>query len=236
HERETWTYSENEDVLTITQKTRPFSLWFNLKFASSDKLTMYIQIPKSMEGQLSLETNVGDIIIDASETVVLKDVVFKSNTGSITLKNLIVDNLVAETDTGRIILTSISSAEAIDVETSTGRIDLEDLISNDLKASTSTGSVILKSSQINGQVDLKTSTGSIELRLTTATGYKLKTSTGSINMYFSSLSELKYDLETSTGEIQVNNVGQGNKHTTTNGSILIKASTNTGSIRIYVQA
>ncbi len=254
HEKDTWSIDETDGTLTITQTTKPvFFNWFNFKTASSEVLTVYIEIPADLVLNYSLSSNVGFITyVDGPqlaneiyansntgevqiEDVTMNSLMVRMNTGTITLSNLVITgDLDAKTDTGHIELDHLSADEII-LDTDTGRVEMNAISAYQVDARSDTGRVEMNDSVILGLVDLSTSTGNVTVVDTVATGFDLSSSTGNVRFTSATSMDLRYDLETTTGSVSVNGDDQGSKHSTSTGTILLKVKVSTGNITVSVQ-
>ncbi len=254
HEKDTWSLTETSGTFTITQTTKPvFFSWFNFKIASYEVMTVYIEIPADLVLDYSLDSDVGDIVyIDGPENALdfyansdtgavrIENVTMNTlnatmNTGTITLSDLIVSgDIDARTDTGSVELTNVSADEMI-LDTDTGRVELDNISANQVDASSDTGRIEMSDSVILGLVDLSTSTGNVTVTDSTATSFDLSSSTGNIRFTSTTSMDLRYDLDTSVGNITLNGDDQGTKHSTSSGAILLKARVSTGNITVSVQ-
>lgn len=254
HEKDTWSLTETSGTFTITQTTKPiFFNWFNFKRASYEVITVYLEIPEDMILDYSLKSGVGDLVYIEGPEVIhdfyvnlntgelrlenasINDLMISLNTGAMTLSDLIIANDIdAKTDTGSIELTNITADEIL-LDTDTGRIELNNLSANQVDAQSDTGRIELNDSIILGSVDLSTSTGNVTVSDTVATGYDLSSSTGSIRFTSETAMDLRYDLDTSVGNITINGDDQGTRHSTSSGTILLKAKVSTGNITVSVQ-
>jgi len=143
------------------------------------------------------------------------------------------DDLFVTTDTGRVSLDTVTALNVI-LESSTGSVIVDELTGTALTATSDTGTIEVKNSEITNQVDLDTDTGAVKVYHTTASGYDLSSSTGTVSVTLTSLLDIKFDLQTSLGDINIDGENQGTRHTTSIGSILLKARVSTGNISIQV--
>lgn len=254
HEKDTWSLSETGGIFTITQTTKPvFFNWFQFKTASYEVMTVYVEIPADLVLDYALDSNVGDIIyIEGPDTISdfnansntgevrienaeMDQLIVRMNTGSITLSDLVVHgDIDATTDTGSIELENVSADELL-FDTDTGRVEMNNVSANQLDAQSDTGRIEMNDSTILGLVVLSTSTGNVTITDSVATGFDLSSSTGSIRFTSATHLDLRYDLDTSVGNILVNGDDQGTKHSTSTGTILLKARVSTGNITVSVQ-
>lgn len=256
HEDDTWTLIEDDGVLSVKQ-TRKFGFFkgFNFKFSSREVRTVDLYIPFDMIDHLSIDTNVGDIDLDLGD-MVLVDVNLSSDTGNIDAQNFSSETLELTADTGNIKLTDVevettinaqndtgdirftrTSAIDMDLDTSTGNIVLDEISCETLITKNSTGDIRVTDSEILTSLKANTSTGVVRIENTDSLAYDLKTSTGDIVFIHHDLSlvTIKYDLDVSVGNINIDGLNQGTRHSTPTGDISITAESSTGNIRITTQ-
>ena len=251
HEKDTWSFVEGTGVLTVTQhKELEVFNWFNWKYVSPEIITVYVEIPEVWLLELIVSSNVGNITIDY-ENIPITNLAAVTNTGRILLSNLSLSELTIDVDTGNvnlnhsdvandILITSNTgnvfvdtvNAQDINISSDTGDITLKDVEGEDLFVDNDTGFISLTRTNMINEIELSTSTGNLVLSDSTASGYELSASTGDVIVTLVDLSNLRYDLQTSTGNIKIDGAAQGNRHTTTTGSILLKVRVSTGNIRI----
>jgi len=256
HDRDTFTFPDNGvGSYELVQKEKYSFFNFALfKTVSKDRLTIEIEMPEPWLLDLELSTHVGEIKLDHETVTTHKNLVLDSNTGSIYVKNAIIDSFHGDVDTGAITLINVTvdgnvyaksstgkvtlntvTANNIDLSTSTGSIEITNMIANDLDANVSTGRITASELDLSGDLVLKTSTGSIILSRFVADSIKLSTSTGEMKVTVQSLALYNFDLKTSTGKVYVDGNNQGTRHTTSSGTIDLDATASTGDIRIIVQ-
>jgi DUF4097 and DUF4098 domain-containing protein YvlB len=95
-----------------------------------------------------------------------------------------------------------------------------------------TGSINITNSLFTSSMKLHTDTGNVNLTEVVGTAYDLSSSTGDVIFTLADSSNLYYDLKTDTGNIKVDGASQGTRHSTTQGTILLKVNVDTGNIRI----
>jgi DUF4097 and DUF4098 domain-containing protein YvlB len=253
HEKDDWVIEENNGILTIYQnKELEVFNWFNFKFVPADIITVYIEIPDAWVVDLDVISDVGNVTIEYGE-LSMSAVNINSATGNVNLSDLdtdmlnidlntgnvhldrvnVLDDLFISTDTGRVSLDTVTALNVF-LESNTGSVIVDELIGTALTVNSDTGTIEVKNSEITNQVDLDTSTGAVRVYLTTGSGYDLSSSTGSVTVTLTSLADLRYDLQTSTGDIDIDGDDQGNRHSTSTGSILLKVRVSTGNISIQV--
>lgn len=250
--KDIWTFDDTNGVYTITQKEKP--QWFNIfnfRFISEEIKTIHVHLPKNNVYTINTQTAVGSIRMQFDSDQTFNQLTLESNTGSIYLKHILTPLLTLDTDTGSIDLQDVKvdgnaildsdtgslslidvTTANLDLSTDTGSIILSRVLANDLNARVSTGKISINQSSFQGDIKAQTSTGDVTITQSVATNYHLRSSTGDIKMTIADTSLFRYDLKTSTGTIRVDGTNQGNRHTTTTGSILVKAEVSTGSITI----
>jgi len=256
HDRDTFTFPDNGlGTYELVQKERfEFFSFVRFKTVSKDRLTIEIEMPNTWLLDLEFSTNVGQIKLDHESVVTYKNLDLDSNTGSIYVKNVAIDSFKGDVDTGAITLMDATVVEDVIAESSTGSIVISDVDADNFGLSTSTGSIQLSNLSAKN-IDAEVSTGRItasainltdELILSTSTGdiilsdfvavsISLSTSTGEMRVTVSALNLYNFDLKTSTGKVYVDGDNQGNRHTTSSGTVDLDATASTGDIRIIVQ-
>lgn len=133
--------------------------------------------------------------------------------------------------------------DKIGIETTTGNIDISSLKANSFDLITTTGNIRADSVNVDGNADLETTTGNIKLKDTIISGsLHINCTTGNIhfdcsdaadiyaetttgNIKGTLLSDKVFSVDTTTGDIDVPNNGNGGK---------CKLETTTGNIRIEI--
>lgn len=250
--RDTWTFDVVDNIYTVTQKEKVgFFNFLNYKFVSEDIKTVHLYIPADVVYTMNLETSVGAVRVEFDEVITFDDLTLSSNTGSVYVENVIVETLHATTDTGYVMIKEVESegvivadsdtgslsltdvvAESFELDSDTGSITLTRIEASTLEASVDTGRVTVTDSSFTGGVDIHTSTGDINITDTVASSFDLSSSTGDVDFTSTTLGDYRYDLRTSTGTIRVDGANQGDRHSTTTGSVLIKVEVSTGNITI----
>jgi len=250
-DKDTWTITEAEGTLSIEQDEKPYWLIVWPKLTTRTLKTLYVSLPESASFDFNIETGTGDISFEMDQINTHGDLVVVSGTGNLNIKNLdlnqlsislstgsvslvnlnIIHDLVADTNTGDINLTTVTAA-SVELDSNTGEIDIEELSADSLFASCDTGRIAIESSIILGEIILDSSTGSIEINSTTADGFDINSSTGDVSISVASLELYRLDLKTDVGVVRVDGINQGTTHITTTGSILIKVRVSTGAISI----
>ncbi len=252
-EKDTWTIDESVPgtyKVTHREKIR----WLNFisfKFTPKEIVTVHVYIPETWVVGYDLSTNTGSIRMMFDETYDVLNLDLHTNTGDIYVDG--VSGGIGEfvTDTGDITLKNVVLSSTLFVDSDTGDLRLEDVDTTDLDLSTDTGNVIMTG--INGNVcdidvdtgsisitnslftssmKLHTDTGNVNLTEVVGTAYDLSSSTGDVIFTLADSSNLYYDFKTDTGNIKVDGASQGTRHSTTQGTILLKVNVDTGNIRI----
>ncbi len=232
HEDDTWTFDVTGDTLSVTQKQARTFWFFRFGSVSEAFRTVNLYLPRTIAYDLLINNDVGDIVIDAGETVTIHQLDIDTDTGTITLDDVIIEEgLDIHTSTGRITLSEIVAGSTI-LDVSTGRISVSDFTFESLEIDNSTGDIILEDGSVLGALEADNSTGKISLDEVLAPSYDLKTSTGSIDVTLASWDDIALDLKTDVGSITVLGDDQGKTHIDSSGSITLKARVSTGSIRL----
>jgi DUF4097 and DUF4098 domain-containing protein YvlB len=251
--KDTWVFDgTNEGIYSFEQdeKEQLFSFW-NFKFTPRELTEVHVYIPTTWVIDLNVESAVGSIKLEQDITVDLLYVELVSHTGSIILENANVKSLSLHTDTGGIVVKNVVSEEEIGLSSNTGSVTLTNITGTAISIYTDTGSAKLSevsgtglivevgtgkiqvsNSAFSGHLILDTATGDIDIYHVTGTSFEMDSATGDVTFTASDLSLYRYDLRTTTGDITIDGQDQGTRHSTTTGSILIKASVDTGDIEI----
>lgn len=253
HVKDDWVVEENNGILTIYQnKELEVFNWFNFKFVPEDIITVFIEIPETWVIDLDINSDVGNVLIEYGD-LFMSTVTIGSATGNVNVSDLNLDLLDIDLNTGNVSLDRVNIANDLNINTDTGRLSVDTVTALDVILDSNTGTVIvdeltgtaltvtsdtgtieIKNSEITNQVNLDTETGAVKVYHTTASGYDLSSSTGTVSVTLTSLLDIKFDLQTSLGDINIDGENQGTRHTTSIGSILLKARVSTGNISIQV--
>lgn len=247
--RDTWTFDVIDGAYVITQEEKVN--FINYKFVSEEIRTVHLYIPEDILFTMNIETSVGAVRLQFDEVVTFDELQLSSKTGSVYVKNVITPSLHATTDTGSIIIQAVVSSGAIVADSDTGSLSFTDVAAtsfqlsgdtgsmvltriegNSLDATVDTGRVTLTDSELIDDVTISTSTGDISITNTDASSFDLSSSTGDVKFTSATHSDYRYDLTTSTGTIRIDGANQGERHSTTTGTIFIKVNVRTGNITI----
>jgi len=231
HDKETWTISETNGVLVMTQEEK-VRQWFFFRFPSKTYRSVELYLPEGANVSMTLMTHTGTIKTEFENTQSYRMVQFESSTGSIVAQKFEAQKFSAKTQTGSVKLTEIVSIERINAISSTGSVILKSVHANGITMKTSTGSAEIEDSVSTQSVLITVSTGDIKVKSTEATSFDLTSSTGNVTFTVMTHITYRYDLSVSTGSISVLGDQQGKSHITHTGDISITAQTSTGSIRI----
>ena len=249
--KDTWTFEYSSGIYTVTQKEKVQIFRFNYKFVPDELKTIHLYIPETCILDFDLKTSVGDVRIENDTVKTAGDVILYSNTGSIYLELVDCDKLRLKTDTGSVIVNDVNvvgevyldsdtgsiilntvTGEDMLLTTDTGSAQLTDVSGNELNISVDTGRITLTNSTFTGNIIVDSSTGDVIINETIGLSFDINSNTGDVKLTLSDLANFRYDLKTDTGNIKIDGQDQGNRHSTTTGSILIKVDVDTGNIRI----
>lgn len=251
-DKDTWTFDDSVDgVYSIIQKEKYEWFSFNFKFTPSELRQVNVYIPSDWILAYDLSTNTGSIKLQFESEKMTDTVTLHSDTGSIYLDYVHAETLDLQTDTGSVIIRDTTSESWIKADSDTGGVVLTDVDGTDMTLTTNTGSVTLTNvsgnvldcdvdtgrisitdSTFTSTVTLKTDTGDVTINEVVGTSFDIKSSTGDVRVTMSDTSSLRYDLETDTGNIKIDGQDQGDRHSTSSGTIMFKVDVNTGNIRI----
>lgn len=235
HEDDTWIILEDENQLSITQDYKNIFQFFTFfKFSSREKRTVNIYLPEDMVDQMDIRTEVGDISLEANQSTLFTQVKLRSETGDIHISEGTYQSIFSQTSTGDHHIEDLETL-SLNAKSETGYIVIENLIAESVLTDFSTGDITLIYTQISNQLTAETSTGDIKIYDSISQAYDLDSSTGNI-LYKHVTNQVNFDflynLSVSTGVIRINGASQGNRHTSTTGSIVFKAHSDTGNITI----
>lgn len=211
-EKEKWTFDNviTNNHLKINQKQKSF--WnFNFGFSSKKYDTIVIKVPKDKEISLTIKANLSDV-----------------NLKNITLKNLIID-----IDVGSININNFTTAENVEINNNTGDIKINDLKTDLLEIASDTGNISLNMIFANSVI-IDLGTGNINFKDVYAERSILSTDTGRITVS-GNYGNFSLDLKTSAGNVYVDNDKKGKSHKVAISDKNIKATTSTGSIKVYTK-
>lgn len=250
--KDTWTFDDTVDgVYTIIQKEKYEWFSFNYKFTPSDLKQVHVYIPSNWVLSFNIETNTGFIKMQFDNETIVSDVTLASNTGSVYVTHVNASSLDLKTDTGSVIVRDSISSSSIKADSDTGNVVLTDVQGQGLILTTDTGnitltnvsslsadcdvdtgSVTITDTQFDSTLNIRTSTGDVILNEVVASSFMIESSTGDVKVTSSDTSEYRYDLETDIGNIKIDGQSQGDRHTTSSGTILFQVEVSTGNIRI----
>jgi DUF4097 and DUF4098 domain-containing protein YvlB len=188
-------------------------------------------------GRADLSTSFGDI---SASGVKARALDARTNSGKVVLQSLeIGDDLTAHSDFGDVQVKA-SSAQSYDLDTNSGKITADDT-SGRVKARSGFGDINIRGAGVI--LDLSTSSGSIEFHGSLGDGAStLRTNFGDIRIYLPENAEFDVDLSTDFGSIECSFAVTSTSHESTHlvgrvgaGGPMLKASTNSGSVRVQPQ-
>ncbi|MBR7184659.1 MAG: DUF4097 family beta strand repeat protein [Clostridia bacterium] len=191
-------------LLTIKGSTGDITVIRNFRFANID-----------------ISVSTGDVVCQASAD---EQIIIKTNTGDITVRELSADALDLTVSTGTVQADAITCGGDMTVRVSTGRANLRGVSCRNLRSTGSTGRIVLQDVIAAELISLERSTGEIHFDSCDAAALSVKTSTGDVTG--SLRTEKLFFAESDTGDIDL-------PRTTTGGKCEIV--TSTGDIRLTVQ-
>ena len=234
-ENQQYDISVKSDTLTIKYKnTVRWSLGIN-----TENPTLTVYLPKTEYTDFIVDTDTGKLEADKEFTfeklqvdsdtgavslsnVVKGDASIETDTGKINLSDMSADNITLKTNTGHISLNDIKCSKELNAKTDTGHIEINKLTSKDMTLESDTGKVSLESAINEESLQIKTDTGNVTFNESDAESVYIKTNTGSVSGSF--LTDKKYVTKSDTGNINVPNSSEGGQCeiTTDTGNINIK--------------
>lgn len=230
--------NENGKISFETEAPRFFNWIYN-------KYVVKIGIPKDFGGELEIETETGNVLVDLS-AVTCQEIDIESTTGNVTVKNATIkEEFSVKVATGKVEIKDVTS-EDFSIESTTGSVDVSDIkVSKNVKLKATTGNIKITNLSAK-EVKIKLTTGSLKEGKIDCEGFTAEATTGSLT--FSVKNATKIYLKATTGSIRGEIVGNENDYniesTTSTGSNnlrnqmvpssdkLLKAETSTGSITV----
>ena len=170
-------------------------------------------------GSVSIRTSTGDVRSRAS---VSGEISIESDTGDIFLDDLSADAIGCRVTTADVWMQNVACAGDVYVKVSTGRTTLNGLTAKNFTSEGSTGDLSLENVRIDGAISIDRSTGDVTFNGSDAAEIMVKTSTGDVTGTL--LSEKVFKTESSTGDVRVPFCTSGGKCeiTTSTGDIVIR--------------
>lgn len=161
--------SSTLNIKLETAKASNFSTIFN-------NVVLEVFVPESYKDDFSISNSSGSIYL---KNIVGENLIASTSSGSIKADNIQAKLIKFSGSSGSIVLDYVE-ADLLDLTTSSGSIKTDDSI-GEIKASTSSGSIILDIGEVKGDVNLSTSSGSIRIALPDNPNYSIKGSSSSGN-------------------------------------------------------
>ncbi len=186
-------------------------------FAIGKKETIDVYLPRDKYNDLSVEIDTGDVNIpeyfafdkidiesDTGDIRIFakaENISLLTDTGDILAEKLEVNNLSAETDTGRINIYNVNAKESLGVETDTGKVHIADVRAGVINAESNTGDMHFEHTEVSFKLSAISDTGDVHFALSDADTIYVRTSTGDVTGTL--LSEKIFLTQTSTGKVRV---------------------------------
>ncbi len=219
HEKVKHLATVNDETLTISVVDQ--RQWYDYIGISVSSPKIIIYLPEKDYASLNIKGTTGNVEI--LNDIRTENVDISISTGSITLQNLIVDNMNLSVSTGDIKVSSVECEEEVKLKGETGKTTLSGIKCGSLYSKASTGKIILSNVMVTDVFSVERSTGDVKFEGCDAGEIQIKTSTGKVAG--SLLSEKIFFAQTSTGKINV-------PKTTTGGKCEIN--TSTGDIKVEI--
>lgn len=218
------TTSEEDGVLTVTEKKLGFSLfrW------DTDTPTLVLTVPENT-ASLSVSTGVGDIELDgltAEESIFLK-----TDVGKIVCKNVTAEKIELHSGVGDITAENCSANGTLTIDGDVCNVQMKDLDGGKISVNTNLGDISLLGSLSAAQAEMTADTGSIDLSkgTTDAQSLALSTALGDISAFLTGM-RADYAAEVTW------DVGESNLYPSESGTRTLKVSTSCGSIHVSFAA
>ncbi len=218
--------------------------WF-----TDDRTTVYVNIPSGTSWILLLETENGDVSLEAMDF--LSDITVTTENGNIVLEDLETGVLSADTENGGVTLRNVACTSA-DLGTTNGRINLSQVQTGAISIADVNGDITFTDVQaasvvgvntngrydftdvtVTGSINVRTTNGNIELTRMTTGDLSCETTNGSIDVsLYGTYENYRATFQSVTGSVYVDgeSEGEGTHHDSMTDSVSLR--TTTGSIDI----
>ena len=203
-----------------------------------DKAQLTVYVTEADLGELLAKTDVGDITlpcglsfekVDVTATTgdveirseVKGEVAVRTSTGDVTLEGIQPESIKVHTTTGYVEISSVHTAESVDIEVDTGDVELDGVTCKSINCKSDTGKIECEDVKATDTAVLSSDTGDVILERFDASSIQIKTSTGDV--LGTLLSGKTFLTQTDTGEVDV-------PHNTEGG--ICSVTTVTGDIRL----
>ena len=185
---------------TLVIKVQDGRKWYDQIGISWGEIKVTVYLPYSLFlGDLSIETNTGDVEIPDFFTLRSVDIV--TDTGDVSVGNVnVAGNVSIATDTGDISLDSLLTFGALRVKTNTGDVDCIGGFAKSIDAKTNTGTMDFQYVETEGAFFASANTGNILLRATEV-GSKLTGVTNTGDVTFDRSDAASISVTTDTGDV-----------------------------------
>ena len=201
HEREDIRHSVLVQDGKLTIREVDNRSWFEVLtgfYFGREEITVYL--PKDMVCGLNVETDTGDVTLD---NVLTYDLVYiATDTGDILLKNSSLGTTGLTTDTGEVVISSVEFSGALGIFTDTGDIEMKNMTAFwDLMIEADTGDIEFERIDARN-ISIETNTGDVEGTLLSGKVFDVKTVTGDKEIPVSA-SGGACKIRTDTGDIKI---------------------------------
>ena len=185
---------------TLVIKVQDTRKWYDHLGISFGEIKVTVYLPYSLFlGDLSIETNTGDVEIPDFFTVRSVDIV--TDTGDVSVGNVnVAGNVSIATDTGDVSLNAVGAFGALRVKTNTGDLDCYGGSAASVVAQTNTGKTELQYLTTEGSMFVSANTGNVLLR-NTKVGSKLTVVTNTGGVTFDRSDAALISVTTDTGDV-----------------------------------
>jgi len=180
--------SDDGSELSLQKDIEWFTNWFSGwgTFFNDEIFDLYLYIPTTVDYDISIYTSNGTLTMTDLDNI--KDFVFDTSNGRLTLENVSADDINLDTSNGGCYLTDVTVVNDLTMDSSNGKIMLTNIVADSIKGDTSNGR-ITATNLVSDDIDLDTSNGSISV---TISGNK---------------DDYEVDVDTSNGDIDWDGLG-----------------------------
>jgi len=257
-ERYTTEFSNDGGIVKLEQKPKPFKwtmLAPSINIRKNDTAT--IEVPRSFDGVLDLQSRSGDITVTAifdwlttasikvisgnikvTELSVFGNVAIEAVSGNVTVNSLSAAAVTAKATSGNIRLTAVRTDGKLTTETRSGDITVTDAITDTLDANATSGRININNSQIDKLAKARTTSGNIRFTGTNAGSYDANATSGNItfSMTGKEKDDFRIEFSITTGTIKIGELkASGINASYTSGDLsatLVKAKATSGNVTI----
>ena len=213
----TYTVKVEGDTLRVIQNDN--SQWYDkVGVFSPENAQVTIYLPQGEYGQLSVVTSSGNIAVPSGLT--FSSAIVKATSGEVGVKSEITENLEAESSSGNIVVegfkgktfsaaaisgnitaSGIEAQEQVSRQATSGEVGLSSCWAKEISLSCTSGDVALNDTRAQEKMEVQTTSGNVALSACDAEDIRIQTSSGDVGG--SLLSEKRFAVQTSSGDVVV---------------------------------